>query len=84
MKKPYSSGTIVLNPLKIQEKLSKKKIFWHIILVLNLLFRAKNFFRLQLVPGTTIQKIDKKTQVLNTVKNPVVLEGSILKHWNNC
>jgi hypothetical protein len=63
---------MVQNPLKIQEKNSKKKFFWVFNPVQNPLFEGRKifqmFFWLHLVPGTTIEKKIKKTQVVPGTK----------------
>jgi hypothetical protein len=51
---------MVQKPLKIQEINSKKYFFWAFNPVLNPLFWGQNFFWLHLIPGTTIEKKNKK------------------------
>jgi hypothetical protein len=59
---------MVLNPLRIQEKYSKKIFHWGIYRGTKSLFLGpknfSNFFWLHLVPGTTIEK----TQVVPGTK----------------
>ena len=68
---------MVQNPLKIQEK-NSKKFFFGYLTKKNFFLGTKapflrpknfpNFFWLHLVPGTTIEKKNKKTQVVPGTK----------------
>jgi hypothetical protein len=57
---------VVINHLKIQEK-DSKKFFCQVIPVLHPIFRVKIFLQ-QLVPDTTIQNKNKKTQAVPGTK----------------